>query len=200
MRFIHDLYEFNNQERIESTFYKFRDLSAKDKIAGQTSPKHRKPLVDILAFCLMPNHYHLLLSPKIESGVPKFMQKLNMGYAKYFNKKYDRTGALFQGKYKQIQTTSEAHFDHMSFYIHFNPLDLSCPEWRENKLSDKVSALGFLKSYRWSSHLDYLGIKNFPSVLNMALLNEVFGGIKGYENKVANYLTDIEISPETTLE
>jgi len=59
-------------------------------------------LVDILAFVLMPNHYHLLVMPRQDDAISLFMKKLNMGYAKYFNEKYDRSGALFQGEYKSI--------------------------------------------------------------------------------------------------
>lgn len=199
LRFIHDLYEFNNQERLESTYYKFRNYGVNGKTA-KNDKKPRKPLVDILAFCLMPNHYHMLLSPKVEHGIPKFMQKVNMGYAKYFNQKYKRTGVLFQGPYKNILITSEVHFLHLPFYIHFNPLDLSYPEWRENKISNPNKALEFLKSYRWNSHLDYLDIKNFPSVLNMKILMEIFGSSNDYKKLVKNYLKDVQIDKETILE
>src|SRR3989338_2601347 len=92
-RFIHDLCEFNDEERSELNYYKFRDYGANGKIA-EDEKKDRKPLVDILAFCLMPNHYHLLLSPRTEHGIPRFMSKINIGYAKYFNQKYERTGTL----------------------------------------------------------------------------------------------------------
>lgn len=199
LRFVHDLYEFNNQERVELNYYKFRDYSVNGKIA-KVNKKINKPLVDILAFCLMPNHYHLTLSPKAENGMPQFMQKINMGYSKYFNQKYERVGTLFQGPYKHILVTDETHFLHLPFYIHFNPLDLSHPEWRENKISDSKGALEFLKSYRWSSHLDYLGIKNFPSVLNMKHLREVLGDSKDYKKLTENYMNDIQIDPETALE
>mgnify|MGYP001574132704 CR=1 FL=1 len=201
LRFIHDLYEFNSQELVGSTYLKFRDYGAHGKIAAQTNNKsRRKPLVDILAFCLMPNHYHLILSPRIEGGIPKFMQKVNMGYSKYFNQKYERTGTLFQGRYKSILVTDDTHFLHLPFYVHFNPLDLVYPEWRENKISNPKKALEFLKSYRWSSHLDYLGIKNFPSVLNIKPLMEIFGSHKDYAKLVENYLKDIQTDEDVTLE
>ena len=128
-RFIHDLYEFNDEERSELNYYKFRDYGANGKIA-EADKKDRKPLVDVLAFCLMPNHYHLLLSPRTEHGISQFMQKVNMGYSKYFNQKYERKGTLFQGRYKQVSVSDDTHFLHLPFYIHFNPLDLSHPEWR----------------------------------------------------------------------
>ena len=198
-RFIHNLYEFNDQERSELNYYKFRDYGANGKIA-EAEKKDRNPLVSLLSFCLMPNHYHLLLSPKKEGGIPQFMQKLNMGYSKYFNQKYERTGTLFQGRYKHILVSDDTHFLHLPFYIHFNPLDLMYPEWRENKMSDPKKALEFLKSYRWSSHLDYLKVKNFPSILNMKPLMEIFGSYSDYQKLVENYLKDIQIDQEVTLE
>ncbi|OGN13469.1 MAG: hypothetical protein A3J47_03880 [Candidatus Yanofskybacteria bacterium RIFCSPHIGHO2_02_FULL_43_22] len=197
LRFIHDLYELNNEDRVESTFGAFKNDPA---LANVTKRKQRKLLVDILAFCLMPNHYHLLLAPRVENAIPKFMSKINIGYAKYFNQKYERTGALFQGRYKKILVTENIHFLHLPFYIHFNPLDLSYPEWRDNKISNPKKALEFLESYRWSSHLDYLGIKNFPSVLNMDLLKEIFDGQNGYKKLTNSYLKDIQINSTTTLE
>jgi len=200
LRFIHDLYEFNNQERVESTYHKFHNYSTNNNIDLKPDREPRKLLVDILAFCLMPNHYHLLLSPRGENGIPQFMQKVNMGYSKYFNQKHERVGTLFQGPYRHISVTNEIHFLHLPFYIHFNPLDLSYPEWRENKISNPKMALEFLKSYRWSSHLDYLGTKNFLSVLNMKHLSEIFGNKKDYQKLVENYLKDIQIDPEIILE
>ncbi len=198
-RFIHNLYEFNDQERSELNYYKFRDYGANGKIA-EAEKKDRETLVDILAFCLMPNHFHLLLSPKKESGIPQFMQKVSMGYSKYFNQKHERVGTLFQGPYKHIPVTNEIHFLHLPFYIHFNPLDLMYPEWRENKMSNPKKALEFLKSYRWSSHLDYLKVKNFPSILNMAPLMEIFESHNDYQKLVENYLKDIRVDPEVVLE
>lgn len=197
LRFIHDLYELNNEDRVETTFHTFK---RRPDTAVSGNQKQRKLLVDILAFCLMPNHYHLLLSPRIKGGIPKFMAKINIGYAKYFNQKYEREGVLFQGRYKRILITDNTHFLHLPFYIHFNPLDLKYPEWRDNKISDPKKALEYLKSYRWSSHLDYMGIKNFPSVLNMKPLTEIFGSNKDYQKLVENYLKDIQIDEEVTLE
>jgi len=123
-----------------------------------------------------------------------------MGYAKYFNQKNKRVGVLFQGPYKKIPVTNETHFLHLPFYIHFNPLDLSFPEWRENKISNPEGALNFLKPYRWSSHLDYLGIKNFPSILNMKHLKEILGNEQDYQKLIENYIKDIQIDKEVTLE
>jgi len=153
-RFIHDLWTFNDA----NASLNFLHHARYEQLAKRT------PLVFIHAFCLMGNHYHLLLSERVERGISLFMQKLNMGYTKYFNEKYERVGTLWQGKYKKIAIERDAHFNYIPYYIHLNPLDLSFPEWREGNVKNPKKALALLRDYRWSSHLDYLGIKNFPSV------------------------------------
>jgi putative transposase len=188
-RGIHDLFEFNDIEPVNNLTYFFRK---KSKDVGRPYIRKninaRKSLVKIHAFCLMPNHYHLLLSAVVENGIPFFMKKFNGGYAKYFNEKYKRTGALFEGRYKKITIKKDAHFIYLPYYIHLNPLDLIMSEWRERKISHFAKAMKFLDSYRWSSHLDYAGEKNFPSVTQRDFLLEFFGGHKQYKNGIADWL------------
>lgn len=188
-RFIHDLFEFNDQKILNTTFRNFQKGIMND-VRRRTS---RKLLVDIHAFCLMPNHYHLLISPKIENGIPRFMHKVGTGYVKYFNQKYDRKGTIFEGKYKSILVSKEPHFYHLPYYIHFNPLDLKFKEWREGILKDSKRAMEYLENYRWSSHLDYLGKKNFPSVINKTFLTGIFGGIEEYRKNIKQRLKDLEL-------
>ncbi|MBU3925048.1 transposase [Patescibacteria group bacterium] len=190
-RFVHDLFEFNDQDRVNTTFYAFN--KSNDIASRNIKRKPRKLLVDVLAFCLMPNHYHLLLISLVENGISRFMKKLNMGYAKYFNKKNKRTGALFEGRYKSILIKNESHFTHIPFYIHCNPLDLIAPEWRERRLEDYGKAEDFLRSYRWSSNMDYCGEKNFPSVTNKNFLLEYFGGENGYKTSLQNWLKELSM-------
>ena len=190
-RFIHDLFEFNNQERVNTTFYHFH--KSNDIASRKLESKPRKLLVNIYAFCLMPNHYHLLLNPRVENGVSKFMKKLNMGYAKYFNERYKRKGTLFESRYKSVRVQTDAHFVHLPYYIHLNPLDLIAPEWRERELHDYKKAINFLESYRWSSHMDYIGKKNFPSVTSRKFLLEFFGGESHYQQSIKNWIKDLQI-------
>jgi len=157
-RFIHDLFEFNDIAPAFNNSYHLRNSSI---AVGQRYDSNqsivrapRKLLVNILAFCLMPNHYHLLLEPAIENGVPLFMKKLNGGYVQYFNKKHERTGTLFERKYKSVLIDSQAHFIHMPYYIHLNPLDLFASEWRQRRIDNLDEAIDFLNTFRWSSHLD----------------------------------------------
>ncbi|MEX2033546.1 MAG: transposase [Candidatus Colwellbacteria bacterium] len=195
-RFVHNLFEFNDEEWVSHNLYLFNKNRSPDDIASrhvQSQRKPRKLLVDILAFCLMGNHYHLLLSPRVENGVSKFMKKLNMGYAKYFNIKYKRVGTLFQSRYKSVPITNDPHLLHIPYYIHFNPLDFSMPGWRNREILDYKEALHFLEGYRWSSHLDYLGKDNFPSVTNRGLLTDLMGEPKEYQKSLSRWLRDIDI-------
>lgn len=192
-RFIHDLFEFNDENWVNNVYRRFHNQNNDYQWQKTEKKEPRKLLVDVLAFCLMPNHYHLLLTPRIENGISKFMQKLNMGYAKYFNEKYQRKGTLFESRYKSIIIKNEAHFIHLPFYIHLNPLDLETPEWRQRELKDYKKAIKFLESYRWSSHLDYIGKKNFPSVTKRDFLLKFFGGEKQYQKSIYDWLKELKI-------
>jgi len=196
-RFIHDLFEFNDQDYADNLNYRFA-LTLKNQSMGVELPyiiqkKPRKLLVEILEFCLMPNHYHLLLKQECDNGITKFMQKLGTGYTNYFNQKYERTGSLFQGRFKAILIENDSHFLHIPYYIHLNPLDLKFPHWRNRKIRNYKKVMGFLENYRWSSLKDYVGKKNFPSVTQREFLLKCFGGHDEYKKEILNWLKDIDI-------
>ena len=195
LRFIHDLFEFNDVDPVNNVFYRFHP---QNKAVGQPyfrgNQKRRELIVDILAFVLMPNHYHLLVRPRIEKGIPLFMKKLGGGYVQYFNQKHNRKGTLFESGYKSIRITNEAHFIHLPYYIHLNPLDLYMPEWRERKITSTRKAMKFLEEYRWSSFPDYIGKKNFPSVTSRNFLLKFFGGPQQYQKDTRRWLKDIDLS------
>lgn len=119
----------------------------------------------------MKNHYHLLLSERAENGISAFIRKLNIGYAKYFNKRYNRSGYLFQGRTKKIRINSDAYFLHILNYIHLNPLDYlpGSQGWRSRELEHPQHAHQYLLKYRWSSYPDYCGLRNFPLMLTTDL-------------------------------
>ena len=193
LRFVHDLFQFNNQKNTNSNNYHYKkaiDIGCTDIYRKV----ERRLLVKIHCFCLMPNHYHLLVSPVVDDGIPRFMKKLNMGYAKYFNEKYDRTGALFQGKYRSVLIKADAHFLYIPYYIHFNPLDLYMPEWREGKVKNTNKALAYLEKYKWSSHVDYSGGCNFRSVIQHESLLDFFGSEEEYLNETGKQLKNFDES------
>ncbi len=187
-RFVHDLFEFNDTRNAENVRYHM-------KYTGFVNPYiEREKIVDIHAWCLMKNHYHLLLSEKVEGGLIKFTRRLNVGYANYFNERYKRSGALFQGRTKKKLITSDSYFLHILNYIHLNPLDYhsESKNWRERKIKNMPYALEHLKKYKWSSYLDYCKTPNFPSILTTDLFNDVFGNV---EQSTKKYLESIELEP-----
>lgn len=197
-RFIHNLFEFNDVANVDSNnTRRFQLLDIRRPVVGKERRRTRTLLIQLHAFCLMPNHYHLLLSPLVEDGIPLFMKKLNMGYTKYFNKKHDRSGALWQSKYKSVPIEGDPHFSWIPYYIHFNPLDLSMPEWRSRGIKNIEKAEQYLKTYRWSSHVDYLGEKNFPSVTQRDFLLELFDGENGYKKSVPDMLKNFSVEAES---
>jgi putative transposase len=193
LRFIYDLGEFNN---VKSILNNGRSSLSDVK---HHSGIEKERLVDLCAFCLMPNHYHLLLSPIHDNGIALFMKKLNGGYVKYFNIKNNRRGRLFETTYKAVPVQSDSHFIHLPYYILANPLDLFDYGWRARNLHDYDAAWEWLSRYRWSSHLDYLGIPNFPDTTQRDLLLDFFNGAKGYQESVQQWLHDINVMPSRNL-
>lgn len=181
LRFTHDLYEFNNEEPAINSG---RLFSPRNPLIEVRLQSKQKPLVEILAFCLMPNHYHLMVRALNENGVTEFMRKLGTGYTNYFNLKYQRVGPLFQGKFKAVLLKTDAHFTYLPYYIHLNPVELT----PASKKKTEKNLAEFLRSYRWSSHSDYLGIKNFPTITKRDFLLDYIGGAKQYEKNALKML------------
>lgn len=188
-RFVHDMFEFNDIKLAGNAYRRFSGMMG---LRNPSFAGRRERIVDIHGWVLMKNHYHLLVSERVEGGMTRFVRKLNVGYANYFNERYERSGALFQGRTKKVLINSDAHFLHILHYIHLNPLDFASQtkEWRSGHISGAWRAIAHLDSYRWSSYLDYCGKKNFPSILTTALFQDVFSDI---EKKTKEYLQDIDI-------
>ena len=191
-RFTHGLALFNTNTAANNTTY-FIDNAYNDFVN-----RYEKPIVDIHGWCLMRNHYHLLLSAKVDGGITKFIRKLNVGYANYFNARYKHEGSLFQGRTKKILINSDAHFLHILNYIHLNPLDYvsGAREWRKRSLTNTEAAIKQLSTYRWSSYSDYCDRKNFPSILTTDLFGEKSGA---FEKKTISYLKDLKSLPKEYL-
>lgn len=184
LRGVHDLYEFNDKNIVINTGRKFE---------GSSTPLNRvrDRLVDLLVWVLMPNHYHLFFNPIKDNGMPEFHRKFGCGFTNFFNIKYKRSGALFQGRYKKVQVINDTQALQLICYIHSNPLDLWKPNWKEKGLTNLEiqNALKFLeKEYRWSSHLDWWGIKNFPSLIDTNSMSRFFKDSKEYREFFVNWL------------
>jgi len=110
--------------------------------------------IKLLCYCLMPNHFHFLIKQQPQNGIQEFMRSLSTRYAYYFNKRHQRTGPLFQSRYKAVLIDSEEYLLHLSRYIHLNP-------------SEFTSSL----SNWYSSYSDYLGTKKTPWVKPKLILS-----------------------------
>ena len=186
LRFINNLVIFNDTEPATNTKQRLLDI--------QNGTHERVPLVDILAFCLMPNHFHLLLKQRGESSITEFMRKLGCGYVNYFNLKHSRSGTLFQGRFKSVLIDNESQFLYIPFYIHLNPLDMLYQDWRENGVKERKKAIEFLDDYKWSSHINYRGKPNFPLILEENVVAEYFGNEDNYSEEIYNFLKDFNFS------
>ena len=111
-RFVQSMIDFNSTETIGSVYeYSF----VKEKYENKDDT-----LVEIIAYCLNPNHFHLLLKQVVDNGISKYMHRLSTGYTNYFNLRYKRSGSLFQGKYKFKHIEDNDYLLHLSAYVNLN--------------------------------------------------------------------------------
>jgi len=134
--------------------------------------RKNKSYLEIVAFCLMPNHYHLLVKQISQDGIKNFFSLFQNGYTKYFNTKHDRHGPVFQGEFKVVRVETEEQLIHLSRYIHLNPYS-----------SYVVKSIEELKTYPWSSLPAYLGERK-QSFLKESLVLNLFENRKEYQKFV----------------
>ncbi len=190
LRFLYYLFSFNDTGGTKKTPANVtQSADALREYQKKREKENERAIVaEVLSFALMPNHVHLLLRERTPGGIIRFMQRVGTAYAKYFNVKYERTGPLFEGRYRMVHVTRQAHFEYLPYYIHLNPLDLHMPEWRQHKLTDPDAALAWIDEYSWSSHKDYAGEEHFPLVTQRDFLYDVFGGPEGYRSGLRGWL------------
>ena len=149
-------------------------------------------IVSIGAWCMMTNHFHLLIRQEVDGGITKFMKKLGTGYSMYFNIRYERKGALFGGLFKsKLIGVDDNYLRHLFGYIHINPLEIRFPDW-ENKIKKPSADMAtFLKSYRYSSYRDYTGEDRIERrLLNPENFPDYFKDSKSFQDFVENYFVN----------
>lgn len=124
--------------------------------------------VKILAYCLMPNHFHFLIQEISDRGISNFMSNLQNSYAKFFNTKNERNGALFQQMFKAVLIESDEQLIHVTRYIHLNPLT-----------SFILKDIKELSDYLWSSFQEYLGRGNL-SIVDKEFILDFFPSIQSF--------------------
>lgn len=122
--------------------------------------------IELLAYCIMQNHFHLLVFQREILDLEKFMRSVMTSYSRYFNQKYSRTGPVFESRYRAVRINSESYLQHVSRYIHLNPND-----W---------------KNYRYSS-VRYYNDEVPPEWLNVEVVKEMFESTEKYMDFVADY-------------
>ena len=153
-------------------------------------------LVDIGAYCLMPNHFHLLVREKNEGGIQKFMLKLLTAYSMYFNKKNERSGSLFENRFRALHVDDDDYLRYLLAYIHLNPIKLIDPHWKENGIRNTREAKQYLAGYQHSSYLDYTeGERYERAILNPEAFPKYFQTPNEFKDMVAWWLEFTEVEP-----
>jgi len=198
-RFTKLLYLCNSKKRIN-----FKEDIIQTRISAWDFERGER-LVSIGAWVPMPNHFHLYLIPspktvfggnfggKNKNGITDFMRKLGTAYSKYFNKKYERTGALFEGRFKSVHIADEIQAKYLFSYIHLNSIKLIQSDWKGNGVKDKNKAIEFLNNYKWGSYQDNMGIKRKENaILNREAFPDYFKDPKIFKKEIFEWITSVE--------
>lgn len=173
-RFLQSMSEFNTIDPIGSIY---ENSFRKDPLGNEVSKLHREKLVEFVCYCLNPNHYHFILRQLVDKGIEKFMHRLGVGYTKYFNHKYQRSGVLFQGVFKSIHINTNEYLLHLSAYVNLNH--------RVHSLGNEVSK---------SSWAEYTAVK--PSAddnfCNKEIILSQFKNPDEYRSFAENSLVEIK--------
>jgi putative transposase len=167
-----NFYKYGFQDFKLSDFLTLSKNKQKDILAEAESDNN--DLVKILSFCLMPNHFHLLVRQEKESGISMFMKRFQSSYCHYFNNRQKRKGTVFMGPFKAVLIETEEQLLHISRYIHLNPYSASL-----------VKEIFELEIYPWSSYKEYLS----PGENNISDSKDVLSYF-GSTNKYRDFVSD----------
>ena len=191
-RFIKLLYICNSTKKLN-----FREDIVEKKIDVWDVDREEN-IISIGAYCLMPNHFHIYVTlPKDrlwgnseDNNITIFMRKLCTAYSKYVNKKYKRTGSLFEGRFKSTHMENDNQAKYLFSYIHLNPIKLIDNKWKEHDIKDNKKIKIFLEKYKWSSYSDYKGIiRPQNKILDKKAFPKYFQNIKDFNFEIQEWLT-----------
>lgn len=201
-RFIFQFYASNLGKRGFNVRIKDAIRAGQALLMGEDVPpkfvvKEHPPLVYLLDFSLVINHYHFYLLPNTDNGIPILMQKLNDGFARSFNLLHNRKDAVFGSRYKGVIVKSELQSHAVSRYVSVvNPLDIFQPGWREKGLKSSEEALNFLENYEFSSFLDKIGKRSSQILAPREILEQYapfWGSGDEYRELVKEFLKEKSI-------
>ncbi len=167
---------------------KFKIQSFKDKNIFETTETQDR-LVSIGSYCLMPNHFHILITQTENGSISKFMQKVSTGYSMYYNQKYKRTGTLFEGKFKSVHINNDSYLKYIFSYIHLNPIKIIQNDWKEVGIKNLDGALDYLNKYHYSSYLDFKNNDRVEKIiLNKTVFPDYFPTKDVFEKEIINWI------------
>lgn len=175
-KFISFLEEFNDSNNVDL-------FNRKIAIKNNWKINKKEPLVNILAYTILPKHFHIFFQAKDNKKSSLFLQKISGTYTRLFNKKYNRKGPIFLSKTKSIHIQNKKHFLYITYYIHLNILDLNNKKWRKESVFLSQNEQKFLYFYPWSS-LNYYILRKENPVLNTDLINELFPFKEEYKKEL----------------
>jgi putative transposase len=139
-------------------------------------------MVELVHFCLMPNHFHLIVQELMEGGISRYMHRVLTSYTKYFNTRHEKSGHLFQGPYQSVWLEDDEQLMYLSSYIHKNPHELKNWKGKEHE-------------YYWSSYPDCIGENRFGSLLKTDIVMARYGETKSK----LDYMEFVKSSPAKEL-
>jgi putative transposase len=164
-------YYQNESPPLKFSYLKLIPIAERDNLLNKMRQR-RNWQVDILAYCLMPNHFHFILKQLGNNGIANFIRYVNNSYSHFFNNKYHRKGPLFEGRFKAIHIHTDNQLLHLSRYVHLNPFT-----------SYLIKNINLLPSYPYSSLLEYIE-KNQPGICHKSIILDQFPKASNYKKFV----------------
>lgn len=152
-KFLNNLWDFNDARP-----------SPDNRIHRDRNSVDRQKLVEIYGYVLMPNHYHLVIRQLVDGGIERYMRKVGIGYAMYFNTRENRVGPLFQGRFRVRTIEDDTQLLQLFRYIYLNPLKVYQPNYQEIDLSNVKEARDYIYNYPWSSCRNFIDQRHDPLI------------------------------------
>lgn len=169
-KFLRGLKEFNNKSYYEE---RVKALEEKKELSSFLGGLER--IVNIVTYSLLPNHFHLIIKQSADNGISNFMHKLGTSFTNYFNKKYNRSGSLFQGPYKLIHVKNNDYLLWLSGYINGN---------------SEIHEIANSATYRWSSLKNFLEKGQSEILKDTSIILSQFKDLKNYKTFVAEVIQE----------
>jgi len=137
-------YEVEKPSKRFSYFLRLKHAERKDlaEKSSKNSSPDKKRIVDVIAYCIMPTHIHLILKQRKERGISIFMKNVLNSYTRYFNTKYKRKGPLWEGRFKRVWVGTDRQLLHLTRYIHLNPVTAYLvdkpEEWLDSSFNEYI--------------------------------------------------------------